>query len=97
MPGEGARIDRSDKELETKQTMRPGSGGWVRDSKFDVSRKISGESLVKILKSELGQSLVTAFAGDKGGVTEGGEPELAPEFEFLIGKPLVVMVPCELD
>ena len=97
MPGKGARIDRSDKELETKQTMRPGSGSRVRDSKFDISRKISGESLVKILKSELGQSFVTAFAGDKGGVTEGWKTELAPEFEFLVGKPLVVMVPCELN
>ena len=97
MPGKGARIDRSDKELETKQTMRPGSGSWVRYSKFDISRKISGESLVKILKSELGQSFVTAFAGDKGGVTEGWKTELAPEFEFLVGKPLVVMVPSELD
>lgn len=97
MPGQNARVGRSDKELETKEAMRPGSGSRVRNSQFDICRKISGESLVEVLKGELGKSLVTAFAGDKGGVTEGREAELAPEFEFLVSKPFVVMVPCELN
>lgn len=86
-----------EEELEAEEAVSP--GGWCRvwDSQFDVGGKISGEPLMQVLKGEFGQTFVLPLAGEESGMGKGWEFELAPEFEFLVRKALVVMVPSELD
>lgn len=97
VPGEGARVGRFKEELETEEAMRLGSGGRIGHSEFDAGGKVFGEALVEILQGELGQTFVTALAGEKGSVTEGGEIELATEIKFLVSESLVVVMARELN
>ena len=97
MVGERARILGAEEKLKAEKSVRFEGGRRIGSAEIETGREFLGESLVEVLKSELGEAFVAGLAGEKGGVAEGRKIELATKLEFLIGEPLKVVMPRKLD